>query len=314
MPADAPSPDRSPSLLRRQPPQRAIDWAVRVTGASRAISVEPLPPGNSHANHVVRLETGGSTRAGTFEVVLRRLVRPNWQEEDPEFSPAQEAATYELLASSAVPTPRLVGADPDGTDCDVPALLLARAPGTRPNDPQDMGSFLTQLAEALPQLHAIDPERAARTLPPYRPYYQSGQFIVPVWTRRRTDWERAIEVACRAEPAHSAAFIHRDYHPGNTLWSGDRLTAIVDWTTASWGPPEVDLTHMRVNLAALFGLPAADRFLDCYGSVIGRRCHIDPYWDLCDVVDFATELPAEVRAAPQLARLDEFVARALARL
>jgi hypothetical protein len=71
---------------------------------------------------------------------------------------------------------------------------------------------------------------------------------------------------------------------------------------------------MRVNLAALFGVPAADRFLDCYGSAIGRRCHIDPYWDLCHVVDFATELPAEVRAAPQLARLDEFVARALARL
>jgi aminoglycoside phosphotransferase (APT) family kinase protein len=176
-----------------------------------------------------------------------------------------------------------------------------------------MGPFLAQLAAALPPLHAIDPDRAARTLPPYRPYFDPDRLAVPAWTRRRTAWERAIEVAFGPEPVHSAAFIHRDYHPGNTLWADDRLTAMVDWTTAEWGPIDIDLSHMRVNLAALFSLAAADRFLAEYGAVVGRPYHLHPYWDILDALDFMP-VPPGFRSAAQLARLDEFVARAVARL
>ena len=54
-----------------------------------------------------------------------------------------------------------------------------------------------------------------------------------------------------APPDDRACFIHRDYHPGNTLWTGGRLTGVVDWIGGSWGPPSVDLGHMRVNLTAV---------------------------------------------------------------
>jgi len=116
-----------------------------------------------------------------------------------------------------------------------------------------MRSFLTQLAGALPIMHGVDPDRAARTLPPYRPYYEHEQLGAPAWTRRPSVWERAIETATGPRPTEPFAFIHRDYHPGNTLWVAGTLAAIVDWTTASWGPPSVDLAHMRANLAMSFG-------------------------------------------------------------
>ena len=64
-------------------------------------------------------------------------------------------------------------------------------------------------------------------------------------------------------------FIHRDYHPGNTLWLGERLAAIVDWSSASFGPPGIDLSHMRANLAILFDVQTANVFLEAHRRVVG---------------------------------------------
>jgi aminoglycoside phosphotransferase (APT) family kinase protein len=305
------SPEASSDHLRRPPPPEAIEWARRAVGdAARVTSVVPLRGGSSHANHVLRVEVAGST----VEVVLRRWVRADWQVTDPEFSPAQEAATYGLLDSSAVPAPRLLGADVDGHECDVPAILLTRATGVRPGRPTDMPSFLAQLANALPLIHGVDPDRAMRTAPRYRPYYAWADLRVPAWPRRPAVWERAIEVATGPQPDGPAAFIHRDYHPGNTLWTACALTAIVDWTTASWGAPSVDLAHMRTNLAMSFGVDAAEAFLAAYRGVLGGSVVQDPFWDLRVAVDFLPDLPAGDRPSVRVARLDEFVARAVASL
>jgi hypothetical protein len=310
MTADQPVEGAS-DLLRRTPPREAIEWALRAVGrAARVSSVEPLGGGSSHANHVLRLVTAGST----VEVVLRRWVRTDWQVTDPDFSPAQEAATYGLLSSSAVPAPRLLAADVDGRQCDVPAILLTRELGVRVVRPADRRSFLTQLAKALPLVHGVDPERARRIVPRYRPYYARAELRVPAWTRRQAAWERAIELVIRRPPDGPAAFIHRDYHPGNTLWAAAKLTAIVDWTTASWGAPSVDVAHMRANLAMSFEVDAAEEFLAAYlGPVSGSVGH-DPYWDLRVAVDFLPDLPAGHRPSAKVARLDDFVARAVARL
>jgi aminoglycoside phosphotransferase (APT) family kinase protein len=295
--------------LLRLPPREAVEWVRRsVDRGGRVLSIEPLAGGMSHGNHLIRVETAHSTH----EVVLRRWVRPDWRETDPEFSPAQEAAAYGLLASSAVSAPCLLATDTEPIECDVPAILLTRMPGTRPTKPANMSSFLAQLAAALQLVHEISPRLASLTLPPYRPYYVRDQLRAPAWTRWPSAWECAIEMATGPEPAEPAVFIHRDYHPGNTLWADDELTAIVDWTTASWGSRSVDLAHMRANLAMSFGVEAADGFLSAYRSVVGLPADLDPYWDLRVAVDFLPELRSEI--SPQLARLDDFVARAVAAL
>ncbi len=273
-------------------------------------SVVPLRGGISHANHLIRIEAGGSIR----EVVLRRWVRDEWRTDDPEFSPAQEVATYDLLSSSPVPAPRLIAADAAGGECDVPAILITRAPGARLTRPRDMHSFLAQLAGALPLIHGIDPVRAAGAVPRYRPYYERDRLSCPDWTRMPAAWDRAIALAAGPEPAEPAAFIHRDYHPGNTLWASGRLSAIVDWTTASWGSPGVDVAHMRANLAMAFAVETADAFLEAYRAVVGASYRHDPYWDLRVAVDFLPDVPSDGWSAAELGRLDRFVARAVAAL
>jgi aminoglycoside phosphotransferase (APT) family kinase protein len=204
-----------------------------------------------------------------------------------------------------------VASDTAAAECDVPALLLSREPGAAPDRPTDLAGFVAQLAEALPAVHAIDPDSAARVVPPYRPYYKAASLSVPGWARTPAAWERAVELAAAPVRATRPTFIHRDYHQGNTLWADGRLTAIVDWTTASIGPAAVDISHMRANLVMAFGIEAADEFLAAYRAVAPAYVH-DPRWDLRSAVDFLPELSPEPK--PELDRLDEFVARAVAAL
>ena len=268
-----------------------------------------LEGGLSHANHLLRM----AGRKGIVEVVLRRWVRPDWAETDPEFSPEQEVATYGLLAESGVPTPRLLAADPTAERCDVPAILLSRAPGRRRTRPGRIGQFVHELAAPLPDIHSIDRSRAARTVPPYRRYYEPHRLSVPGWWSRTKIWECAVALAATPPSVRPSVFLHRDYHPGNTLWRSEELTAIVDWTSAEFGPPEVDVAHMRTNLALSFSLGAADEFLDAYRSVAAAP-PLDPWWDMRMALDFIPDGPVSARPRAQLRRLEEFVARSVAEL
>lgn len=102
-------------------------------------------------------------------------------------------------------------------------------------------------------------------------------------------------------------FIHRDYHPGNVLWSHHQISGIVDWPSACRGPAEADVGHCRANLIGHFGQKAADRFLAIWKTVSGTADY-HPYFDLTDVLSWSSDAdqPDPV--------LDEFVAAAAAQL
>jgi aminoglycoside phosphotransferase (APT) family kinase protein len=287
-------------LLRRRPPAAALGWAAAPFGpGSRVVGVRPLPS-SWLANHAVDV---ADAAGAVHRLVLRRWARPGWADEDPDFTAAREAAILELLAPTPVPAPALVAADPEAAVCDVPALLLARLPGAPPDLAGDPTRLVEGLAAALPPIHAV---AGPGPVPPYRRFYDPGQLVPPAWSARPALWERALAVAAGSPPPYRACCIHRDYHPGNTLWTGGRLTGVVDWIGGSWGPPSVDLGHMRVNLAADLGLAVADRFLDAHRALTGFD-H-DPWWDVASAVDCAPEME------PYWRRVEDLVAAALARL
>jgi len=280
--------------------------------------VEALDGGVSHGNHALEIREADGT---SWNVVLRRWVRPDWRDTEPDFSPEQEIATYALLGNSEVAAPRLLAADPEGRECDVPALLLTRLPGRRVVDPPDRAGFVARLAEALPAIHSIDPEAARSAIRPYSRFVDETSLVLPAWVERRDLWERAIGVVEGVPPTGRLTFIHRDYHPGNILWLEGRISGIVDWTSASFGPPGVDLSHMRANLAMLFDLETADAFLEGHRAVAegrgGAGSDYHPYWDLRVAVDFLedlTDLPELTASGQAILRIERFVERAISDL
>jgi aminoglycoside phosphotransferase (APT) family kinase protein len=289
---------------RRRPPERTLRWVIESLGAgSRISALRRLTEGGWHANHALTV-IDGSGRAR--RLVLRRWARPEWIAEDPDFTATREAAVLELLADSPVPAPRLVAADPDGAVCDVPTLLVTRLPGRSPGLPADMDGFLLQLAQALSALHAAG-EPARGRIPGYRTYHDLRTAAPPPWSRRPKLWERALELAASEPPPGPRCFIHRDYHPENTLWSRGRMTGVVDWTSASWGARAVDAAHMRWNLAVTYGLDAADRFLQLAGGASDDQT----YWDAVTVLDLVADIDPGDWPGFDLDRLERYLERAL---
>jgi aminoglycoside phosphotransferase (APT) family kinase protein len=248
-------------------------------------------------------------------LVVRRFHDAERLRTDPWYVPANEAAVLELLDDTEVPAPRLLAADPHGRICDVPALLTTRVPGRPASRPWDMDAFLTTLAQALARVHEVPLDTA---LPPYAPYYDPavrGPRRPPEWSGSPDLWERAFETLSGPAPETPAGFIHRDFHPGQTVWSGDRLTGIVDWTTGSRGPYGIDLARMRINLAIEYGVDVSGRFAAIYRAVTGREAR-HPHWDLTDAADAVLDMPAPrtQEVADRYGRFEHWIAIALSEL
>jgi aminoglycoside phosphotransferase (APT) family kinase protein len=243
-------PPEDHALLRADPPRQALAWCGNVT------RVIPLEGGTSSAVHQVELEDG-------TQLVLRRYVRQDWLEEEPDIAIREATA---LQIATPLPAPRLVKVDPDGSEAGAPAVLMTRLEGTH-----DWRPDLEQLAALLPRIHALDP----RGLPAYAPYSLKSR-TPPAWTSNPGVWRQAFALFDAPPPPHATTLIHRDFHPGNVLWQGGRPTGIVDWPNASAGAPHADVGHCRWNLADTQGIEAADAFL----RATGHAGDYHPYWDI----------------------------------
>jgi aminoglycoside phosphotransferase (APT) family kinase protein len=276
------------------------------------VSARRLRQGSWHVNHAVDVADSCDR---IHRLVLRRWARPGWEVDDPDYTVEREMRVLGLLVRMPVPVPAVVAADPAGVDCGVPAILATRLPGHPPR-PADIGAagFCRQLAETLAAIHDSGAFAEAE-LERYRLYFNQAQAVPASWMTGTPVWAQAIAAARQTPPPSAMTLIHRDYHPGNTLWSRGRLTGVVDWTQGSWGPPELDLGHMRWNLVADHGQQAADQFLACYRATTGRSLDDQPYWDLVSLLDLLLDIDDPGDLGPgDLRRFEDYAQMALSDL
>ena len=308
-----------PLAIRRRPPNETLRWVTdAIGGGARITSMRRLRGGASSAMHAINVV---DSRGHRYRVVLRRYVRANWLELEPDLA-EREARVLQLLQRTGIPTPELVAVDGDGHLCDVPAVLMTRLPGRVTLAPDDVTSWLSQIAATLPAIHGVD--MSGYAVQPYQTYNDPRELRPPRWSKRASAWEQVLKRLAGPAPEAPRCFIHRDYHPGNLLWSRDRLAGVIDWTNASIGPPGIDVGHCRLNLVTLYGREMADRFLGIYLNVAGRHASHDPYWDAISAIEFLPDpevFPGwrelgltGLTTALIRSRLDDYVASIAARL
>jgi aminoglycoside phosphotransferase (APT) family kinase protein len=239
--------------------------------------VEPLTGGITSALHAF-------TRDGRA-LVLRRVDRQPWLGEAVALL-EREAWAMGVLADTAVPAPELIAVDP-------PRLLMTRLPGALELASEDFDA----LARVLVAIHRVD----ARPRD-YQSWAEGKVAISPLW-------EAAIAAIDREPPSFAPCFLHRDFHLGNVLWSGGRITGVCDWVETSYGPPDLDVAHCCTNLAMTHGGDAPERFRAAYRRAGGTLTD-DPYWPLLDAVSF---LPGAVERPRGVAweRLEAYVESSL---
>lgn len=121
----------------------------------------------------------------------------------------------------------------------------------------DMSSpvYAASLGDAVAQLHAVDPDEAAATGIEVR----SPAQVREQWHRDLARVSQEFEIAPALRERWSAwlaedtywpprsVLTHGEIYPGHTLVEDDRITAIIDWTTAAIGDPARDLMFHQVS-------------------------------------------------------------------
>ncbi|WP_328635930.1 alpha/beta fold hydrolase [Streptomyces canus] len=258
-------------------------WVAKQLGHGRSVAdSRRLSGGWSSQMRRLTLDDGAA-------LVQRTFVKPFFRHHGPGLL-AREASVLTLLAGQeGIPAPRFVAVDATAEHCDHPTLLMSALPGRVRVDEDDLDRRLDLLAAQLVRVHDVVPTERPRT-------YQA-------WTspeRARTPdgplWERAVEVIRRDPPPYEGCFLHRDFHPGNVLFTGAgpklRITGVVDWVETSWGPADLDVAHCSTALALLHGPAYGLEFRERYEAHGGRDLadnsdHL--YWRLIDALHYCPD-------------------------
>jgi aminoglycoside phosphotransferase (APT) family kinase protein len=265
-----------------RPPDAAIEWAGEVVGSPIA-TVTALTGGMSTGIHL--LVTAGGER-----VVMRRFLNEHWLGIDPHLAP-REAAVLRALEPTPVPAPAFVGVDPYGARCEAPTVLMGFVPGTR-TVLDDVEQYARELARAMATIHDVPPpivqglpderEELTRIVHEAAPNRHGGVPSPAFWSRVRDGID--------AVTWRPNVLIHNDFHPGNVLFDGPRLSAVVDWPLAAAGQPASDVAFCRLDAALMLGLEVADLILAAYEAETGAKVPDREWWDLVAASRAETDL------------------------
>lgn len=169
--------------------------------------------------------TGGvSAQTTAIEIGLpdnriTRLVIRQHGEADLRRNPQIAVTEYRLLEflhGLGLPVPQPYRAIPADAGLGSPALAYVE--GKTELAPSNALPLVAQMAEHLLQVHAVDITKLS--------------FL-----------SLSEQIAC-----NQPTLLHGDYWPGNILWQGDQLAAIIDWEDACLGDPLSDLANSRLEL------------------------------------------------------------------
>ncbi|PKO01074.1 MAG: aminoglycoside phosphotransferase family protein [Chloroflexi bacterium HGW-Chloroflexi-4] len=257
--------------------QPIIEW-LKSQLDSQVEIIEAVPLLGSTSSDLFTLQIREKSR--DYQLVLRLLTNHEWLLTEPDLAD-HEAAALNLAKQSGLSVPEVIAWDAHGGSCGIPAVLMTAVPGKVNLQPLDFDSWLKQMAEVLNPLHALD---AADFGWQYYSYNKVTTLTPPAWTKHPDMWQHAIEIVNQPPPATKNCYIHRDYHPMNTLWQGESLSGVVDWVNACRGPGPFDLAWNRLNLMSMYGVKAADRLRDHAIAICGRDAW-HPYWDLMALIE-----------------------------
>jgi aminoglycoside phosphotransferase (APT) family kinase protein len=214
-------------------------------------------------------EPGGGRRQEP--VIMLSRVPGSQVQADPQ----REYAVLRAVGDSAVPAPRVWALDADGAVTGASSVVLQCMPGTADpvaylgsRDHIEARALTVDLARAAAALHAVDVAETAGL----------GDVLGAAGDARATvaaqvEYWRSVFLECRLEPlpvlAHlfgwlldnvpepaRLAVVHGDLRPGNFLYEGPSLVALLDWEMVHLGDPVEDLAWIYRPLWS----PA--RFLD----------------------------------------------------
>jgi aminoglycoside phosphotransferase (APT) family kinase protein len=258
-------------------PNRIQAWLPTFAPHATLRQIHPLKGGISSS--VVRADIAHAD--GRAQTIVLRAPSAWARSRDPDAA-AHEAARLRLVAAHGLPVPiplRLEAADDHFATA---TLVLPYLNGAPRFDQAAAPTLIPPMAARLAALHRIPPILGADCFIAFSPpklltaadfthaeeadlHARIHAILAPVWPH------------LLAEPP---ALLHGDFWPGNLLWQGDHLAAILDWEDALLGSPLHDLAISRLDILWCFGPTAMRDFTQRYLAHNPLDTATLPYWDL----------------------------------
>ncbi|CAL9633863.1 hypothetical protein SUDANB9_06124 [Streptomyces sp. enrichment culture] len=176
---------------------------------------------------------------------------------------------------------------------------MSRLPGRMVLDEEGLETCLPLLARQLVTVHAVRPAVRPRE---YVALTTADTVVTPEDADAAV-WTAAIDVIRKPAPRSTGRFLHRDFQLGNMLFHlppedpagavGARITGVVDWAAASWGPADLGVAHLSTNLALLHGPVRGLRFTGAYQEADGILAAASDerlYWQVRAPLVFSEEV------------------------
>ncbi len=233
-------------------PDDLVSWVEEV-GGGRVTAADRRPGGARKEAWYVDLERPDGTVGHLF---LRYDRSDPALTKDP-WTLHREATVYVALQDSPVPVPRVLGVHPVHQ-----AMLSERVAGenwfSRIADPAEQEETARDFMVKLAALHALD--AGSLDLPAFPPV----ETVADAVHAELDEWERVlVERGGSVDPAlaFSLRWLRRnvpgydgppvlvqgDTGPGNFMYTGGRVTAVVDWELAHLGDPMDDIAWLSLR-------------------------------------------------------------------
>ncbi len=254
------------SGLRHDLPAGIVEWVAR-TGGGEVTRLE---------RHVARREAWVVDVTRADGSVLEGFLRLE-RERDPTspWSLRKETRIVEALARTSVPVPRVYG-----TSDELGCTLFQRAPGRsdldRLADPRRQRAVMEDFIRVMARMHTLDPDEIgiSSEMPEVpasaeRAALGEVELVLERWKRFLRSYREplltyAVDWLRRHAPKRieRVSLVQGDTGPGNFLFEGERVSAVVDWEWGHLGDPLEDLGNLCVRefwnpcggLAGLFRL------------------------------------------------------------
>jgi aminoglycoside phosphotransferase (APT) family kinase protein len=201
-----------------------------------------------------------------------------------------EFAVLRALESTAVAAPAVLWIDEDGSELGSPSLVMQRVTGVcdwqalnsdRPE--RERLALARGFLDLLVEIQAVDWRGLGLDAVLKDPGPNAAQAELGRWESelRRVALEPVPELQIvlrwlreRARPSRRTVLVHGDYKPGNALFDGERINAMLDWETAHLGDPLEDLgwitNPVRVREHQIPGVWERGQIVAAYAAATGH--------------------------------------------
>ena len=267
--------------MKRTSPQFQLLEALvhRMEPQSRLLHAWPLAGGVSAQMTAFEIER-------TNGLIVKMVVRCHGEvdrAQNPDIA-AHEFRLLKILRSARIAVPAPIYLDQPESIFPTPCIVVEYIEGATDFAPADLSDTLQQMARQLVRIHRMDGANADLV---FLPRHTCGFDKRPTVLDDSLSEGRirdALELAWplkHADLANAPVLLHGDFWPGNILWHGSQLVAVVNWEDAMVGDPLADVANSRLEILWAFGRDAMHRFTDLMRSMTAIDFADLAYWDLC---------------------------------